>query len=123
MKRVAAQALLGALLVAGCSSAVHSTRADRIDARSVAAPTCRSEPEGRSPRVRWVGPDEPGEKARLDSWCAAVGPALIHDKAAPIEPRLDEILFASWNLHVGAADVERFVRDVRSGRLSEGRRP
>lgn len=73
--------------------------------------------------MRWVGPDEPGEKARLDSWCAAVGPALIRDEAASIEPRLDEILFASWNMHVGAADVERFVRDVRSGRLSEGRRP
>ncbi len=73
--------------------------------------------------MRWVGPDEPGEKARLDAWCAAAGPVLFRDELEPVLPRLDEVLFVSWNMHVGAADIERFVRDVRSGRLSEGRRP
>ena len=120
MKRFAAQAVLGAVIVAGCSSAVGSTRVSRIDARIVPTATCRA---ASAARVQWVGPVEPAEQARLDSWCAAVGPVLLHDRLAPVRARLDDVLFVSWNVHVGAAEIERFVADLRSGLFSEGRRP
>jgi endonuclease/exonuclease/phosphatase family metal-dependent hydrolase len=48
---------------------------------------------------------------------------LFRDRQAPAKARLDGVMFVSWNVHVGAADMERFVEDLRSGRLSGGRRP
>jgi endonuclease/exonuclease/phosphatase family metal-dependent hydrolase len=32
-------------------------------------------------------------------------------------------MFVSWNVHVGNADIARFVADLQSGTLSDGRRP
>jgi endonuclease/exonuclease/phosphatase family metal-dependent hydrolase len=63
------------------------------------------------------------EQARLDSWCAGVGPALLRDELGASEAPLDEVMFVSWNVHVGHADIARFVGDLQSGRLSNGRRP
>jgi endonuclease/exonuclease/phosphatase family metal-dependent hydrolase len=67
------------------------------------------------------------DKTRLDSWCAGTGPLLfrpeaadgLHDSASSI----DDLVLVSWNVHVGGADIDRFVTDLRSGRLSGGRHP
>jgi hypothetical protein len=93
-----------------------------LPAASVAA--CRATPAETA--VTWIAPDDPGNRARLDSYCAAVGPVLFESPAASqpaVRADLRDVAFVSWNLHVGAADVERFVADLRSGRLTDGRKP
>ena len=89
-------------------------------------PFCRSaQPSLAS--IHWSEPVEEAEKRRLASWCAAVGPVLFRPQAASQidrgAPGLDGLTFVSWNVHVGAGDVERFVHDLRAGRLPGGRRP
>jgi endonuclease/exonuclease/phosphatase family metal-dependent hydrolase len=125
MKRAVAQAVLGACVVAGCSSAIRPVHTSRIDLSSHAAASCRAESAAQpgAARVRWIGPVESRERTRLDRWCAGVGPALLRDEPATAEARLDDVMFVSWNVHVGHAEIQRFVRDLRSGKLSEGRRP
>ena len=65
------------------------------------------------------------ERARLDSWCAGVGEAALHNVPADVPPRatnIDEVTFVSWNVHVGNGDVRAFVRDLTQGTLTGGRR-
>ena len=104
--------------LAGCSPFHHQPLAPAATAN------CRTTPPS-GPSLRWMTPDEPADRRRLDAWCAGVGPALIH---APVvfEERTERVdasavMFASWNVHVGAGDVERFVADLRAGRFSRGR--
>jgi endonuclease/exonuclease/phosphatase family metal-dependent hydrolase len=80
--------------------------------------------------VRWIQPQHPAERARLDPWCAGVGPPLFVDTpVAPARsrnepsPRLDELMIASWNVHVGAGDLDRFLTGAAQGALTAGRRP
>ena len=71
--------------------------------------------------LRWVRMVPPHERARVDAWCAAVGPPL---RIAPLRrPEVFTGPFAlvSWNTHVGGGDLDRFVADLRSGRLTGGR--
>src|SRR4051812_17830758 len=107
------------LSLSGCSI----TARHRLDPSFAAA--CRSANDGSA--VRWFTPDDGGNRSRLDSACAAVGPILFEASTAnrvgsPL-PQLRDIAFVSWNVHVGAADVERFVRDLEAGRLTDGRKP
>ena len=125
MKQVIAQVGLAAAIAAGCSPAVRPSLAPRLDPQFTSTSSCRASSDGydESSRVRWIAPRDAEEKVRLDSWCAAVGPALVRDATAANDARLEDIAFVSWNVHVGAGEIERFVGDVRSGRLSDGRRP
>jgi endonuclease/exonuclease/phosphatase family metal-dependent hydrolase len=118
MKRVLAQVALAACVGAACSHAVNSSSV----ASSRIAASCRDS-AAHAPRVTWIAPPELSEKARLDSWCAAVGPVVVRDRSASRDARLEDVAFVSWNVHVGLAEVERFVGDVREGRLTRGHRP
>jgi endonuclease/exonuclease/phosphatase family metal-dependent hydrolase len=106
MKRLVA-AVLAACAFAGCSHAIP-------------AASCRTPS---LPSIRWTGPPDIHERMRLDSWCAGVGPALLRQAQTGEEPALDEVMFVSWNVHVGHADLQRFVSDLHAGRLSNHRRP
>ena len=79
----------------------------------------------RSDFARWYAPDSAAERARLDSWCAGVGPiTLAQHASAPAEPvRPADITFVSWNVHVGNGNLRAFVKDLRAGRLTNGRAP
>jgi hypothetical protein len=72
--------------------------------------SCRSE------SVRWISPGDPRERARLDAWCKGVGDAVIQPAptGAP-SPALADIVFVSWNVHVGNGDIRAFVQDLRAG--------
>lgn len=68
--------------------------------------------------VRWLRVSSTRERAALDRWCAGVGPSV---SVAP--PQVEDALsgpFAvvSWNTHVGAADLDVFITDLRAGRLT-----
>jgi len=77
----------------------------------------------RSTSIQWFGPGDTRNRASLDRWCAGVGAPFISSVATAEAAALDEIVFVSWNVHVGNGDVDRFVADLRSGRLTDGRVP
>lgn len=120
MKRFAASTVLAACVLAGCSFASRSALISATDVTSMSAGSCRT---ASRPDIRWLTPLDVREHTRLDAWCSGVGPALFHQTPADAEAALDEVLFVSWNVHVGHGDLERFVDDLRAGRLSDGRRP
>lgn len=68
--------------------------------------------------VVWVRADS----RELEPWRRAVGPPVVLPPRARGEAA-DELGFAVWNTGVGSGDLERFVADLRAGRLFEDRRP
>ncbi|MGH7477080.1 MAG: endonuclease/exonuclease/phosphatase family protein [Longimicrobiales bacterium] len=95
--------------------------------------------QGEVSSFRWF---TPGGTAReqLNSWCAAVGPAVYYapdttaatapviataessDNARALAqlPLADSVLFVSWNNAIGAGDLHGVVEDLRAGRLTGG---
>jgi endonuclease/exonuclease/phosphatase family metal-dependent hydrolase len=71
--------------------------------------------------LRWIRAAPAREAASLDRWCEAVGPPA-RVQAARTEESVDDLLaVVSWNVHVGAGDIDALVADLRSSRLT-GRR-
>jgi endonuclease/exonuclease/phosphatase family metal-dependent hydrolase len=84
---------------------------------AVDAPACRS--EALSSVSDWILPSDSGDRARLDSWCLAVGPPALHVPArADIPATVDSLAVVVWNTNVGAAEVRRLLSDLRRGDLS-----
>ena len=84
----------------------------------VRAGDCRSE------TLEWFAPDASAYRSRLDAWCAGVGLPVVesfHTGDAGESASIADITFVSWNVHVGNGDVRRFVRELREGRLTDGR--
>lgn len=83
------------------------------------APACADALGASAATVRWTGFRSVGA-ATPAAWCAAVGPALTlapeHAQTGPIAP--SALTVVTWNVRAGAGDVERFVRDLRSGALT-----
>ena len=107
-------ALLPLLGIAGCATRVP-TMAPRADL-DAPPPACRASVAG----VRWVAPEPSRDRLRLDRWCAASGPPLVlaatPDSGAPPA----ELVIVSWNLHVGAADLDALIGQLREGAFSAG---
>ena len=78
----------------------------------------------RSAELRWLAPEDPRERTRLDAWCQGVGEPAIHGTPAAAAPGaigIEEITFVSWNVHVGSGDIRAFVKDLTSGTHTDGR--
>jgi hypothetical protein len=79
----------------------------------------------RSSNVRWLAPDEGRERARLSKWCAGVGEAasILHVGVGDaVIADMSDVVFVSWNVHVGSGDIKAFVADLRAGVHTDGRR-
>jgi endonuclease/exonuclease/phosphatase family metal-dependent hydrolase len=82
----------------------------------------------RSSHVQWFAPDDGRERARLNKWCAGVGGAVsvlrgtVGQVPDPIVADMSEVVFVSWNVHVGGGDIPSFVDDLRAGVHTDGRR-
>ena len=75
-------------------------------------------------RVEWTHVSDTAEQRVLQLWCETIGPAVYNPLPASGDTgavAIDSIALISWNTHVGGADIERFVRDLRSGRFTDGR--
>lgn len=80
---------------------------------------CRAELP--SPGPEWVRSDDLADRARLDSWCLAVGPPAHHvPEESDIPATVDSLAVVVWNTNVGAAQIGRLLRELRSGELSRG---
>jgi endonuclease/exonuclease/phosphatase family metal-dependent hydrolase len=109
-------ATIAACLLAGCSVLPHPAL------EPAAKAICRSTEPPTS--IHWIS--NVADRSRLDSWCAGVGAVLFRSTggplAAPDRPRLEDVAFVSWNVHVGAGNVEGLIADLRSGRLANAQR-
>jgi len=110
------KALLAAALVCFLSACAHA-RPPRMAPQATGS--CRSDV------ARWYAPESTAARARLDSWCAGVGPVTLAQGTAAVAERisLSDLTFVSWNLHVGNGNLRALVEDLRSGRLTRGRIP
>jgi endonuclease/exonuclease/phosphatase family metal-dependent hydrolase len=104
------------LIVLGLSGCVRPTSAV---VTPITAGPCRS---GAS--LEWFAPSDPRERKRLDAWCAGVGEAE-HVRAAAAGTQsadMADVVFVSWNVHVGSGDIRSFVTDLKAGEHTAGRR-
>ncbi|HUP38857.1 MAG TPA: endonuclease/exonuclease/phosphatase family protein [Vicinamibacterales bacterium] len=79
----------------------------------------------RSTNLRWLAPSDGRERARLNRWCAGVGEAatvLRGSIGSDVVADMSDVVFVSWNVHVGSGDIRSFVRDLRAGMHTHGRR-
>ena len=120
MHRICVPALTGGVaLLSGCALPLRPLPSPAALSR------CRST-DALMASVRWIQPEQTGHRARLDSWCAGVGSPLFRSTAdAPASSSSDAngLMIASWNVHVGAGDLDRFLADAEQGALTDGRRP
>jgi len=93
---------------------------NRPRASAVATPACLARG---GTGVRWIRTAPARETASLDRWCRAVGPPARIDAPPAPERFTDLLAVVSWNVHVGAGDIDALVADLRSNRITAGRRP
>jgi endonuclease/exonuclease/phosphatase family metal-dependent hydrolase len=69
--------------------------------------------------VAWLDHSSPDDRIELDHWCLGVGvPVVVSAAGRPAQ--LDSVAVIAWNIHVGRADVDAFVADLRSGAMTGG---
>jgi endonuclease/exonuclease/phosphatase family metal-dependent hydrolase len=79
----------------------------------------------RSTNLQWLAPDDARERARLNAWCAGVGEAAFVTSGgtgSEVVADMSDVVFVSWNVHVGSGDIRSFVKDLRAGVHTDGRR-
>lgn len=76
------------------------------------------------PALEWLAPASGEQQRRLDVWCATVGPAVVHraSDASPGRP-VTRLAVVTWNMHVGAGNLIRLVRELRTGIHTSGQAP
>ncbi len=74
-----------------------------------------AEPAG----FEWLRPAVEGEQQRLLRWSSAVGPPLVVNTAGETGPT-DDIVLISWNIALGAGDLEALLADARPSTASRG---
>ena len=105
---VALTALLGLWIVLACVGSASP----RLAASNA---TCTAPTDA---AVQWVRVSSTRERPSLDRWCAGVGPSIRTDARPGAEALTRPFAVVAWNTHVGAAGLDVFVADLRSGRLT-----
>jgi endonuclease/exonuclease/phosphatase family metal-dependent hydrolase len=75
-----------------------------------------------TPSIEWIRASDAMERQAHASWREGVGPPLILGTSPRGQDvkRLDSLIVVSWNTHVGGADLNAFIQDLRSGKLTAG---
>jgi endonuclease/exonuclease/phosphatase family metal-dependent hydrolase len=110
-RRTAAGLLL--LTLGAMAGAIAQSRSAVVP-RVIVDPPCRAPASA----IRWlrVAPDNEG--ARLDRWCAGVGPPVIVPIPTDGSPTSEMPVIVSWNTHEGGGNIDAFVADLKAGRLT-----
>jgi endonuclease/exonuclease/phosphatase family metal-dependent hydrolase len=107
------------LAAAGCAAPQRLAEAPEV-------PPCRvverAQGGGPAPEVRWIAPAAPEDRRVLRDWCDTVGGVVVEAApAAAVAEGTDTLVVVSWNVHVGAGDLDRLVRGLRAGTHTGGR--
>jgi endonuclease/exonuclease/phosphatase family metal-dependent hydrolase len=112
--------VLAALVVFGLACAAERPPSAGPSLTPAPAPaSCMSRSAAQAAPVSWTRSG--GEGATTPSaWCEAVGPVLTTagDEAIGAGEGVDQLVVVTWNVRAGGGDLERFVRDLRSGDLT-----
>jgi endonuclease/exonuclease/phosphatase family metal-dependent hydrolase len=68
--------------------------------------------------MTWTLPDGSVDRAALDRWCAAVGPAVVEPFALPPDRFPSSVTVVTWNTHAGAGDIGALIGELRRGALT-----
>jgi endonuclease/exonuclease/phosphatase family metal-dependent hydrolase len=121
--RAAIAAAAALLLATGCATGLTGLAPVGLD-RSCRTPMSAAATP--VPAIRWAAISA-RDAAVIDAWCDTTGPPVVHATAARAGhgvasvPLLDELAVVSWNVHVGAGDLEALVARLRRGDFSGGR--
>lgn len=104
-----------ALLIAAASCA--RLPPPRLDPSAL---TCRAIVPDPAPALMWIHPTDPRSRDAAPRWCATVGP-VVFEPHPLVEPgHGDTLAVISWNVHVGAGDVDGLVRRLKRGDFTAG---
>ncbi len=112
-----------ALLSAGCAKPLTRLVPAALDRSCRTAMSLATVP---APAIRWASIDT-RDAVALDAWCDTTGPPVVHAALAraghdvTTTALLDDLVVVSWNVHVGAGDLEGLVARLRRGEFSAGR--
>jgi endonuclease/exonuclease/phosphatase family metal-dependent hydrolase len=113
MARVLSSILIATVL-AGCRADADELVSAESFRCSVSTVIDRLDP---APTVAFVSAPD----STLEPWRANVGPALVDRAGRTCETApIDSLLVVSWNVHLGHADIVRFVNELRAGRVLPG---
>ena len=71
--------------------------------------------------ARWLGPSDSESRKHLPLWCAAVGPAVLHDPGAARPVHTDDpVVLVSWNMAVGKGDLLTLLEELRRAHPGAG---
>jgi endonuclease/exonuclease/phosphatase family metal-dependent hydrolase len=111
--------LAAAVFAAACSTALRSGTDTQVRAHTQSA-ACRRAvtPDGSSAAVQWIVAEPAADRAALDGWCRAVGPAVFIDApiAGAAPARIEDVAVVSWNIDVGGGDLEALLDHVGANR-------
>jgi hypothetical protein len=73
--------------------------------------------------IQWYEARVEEEREELLRWCAAVGPPVLEaPEVDPTPVTADSLAIVTWNTHVGGGSLGYFIRQLRTGVLTGGRR-
>jgi endonuclease/exonuclease/phosphatase family metal-dependent hydrolase len=75
-----------------------------------------------TPSIEWIGASDAAERKAHASWRKGVGPPLVLGTPEPGRDakKQDSLVIVSWNTHVGGADLNAFIQELRSGKPTSG---
>jgi endonuclease/exonuclease/phosphatase family metal-dependent hydrolase len=112
-------AVIGLIVAASCMAAGAEVVTD--------SPGCSGIDQGRvvvaDHVILWRNEVDASDQDVLRSWCEAVGSPVFMTRAGSSGKinSADTLIVVSWNTHAGAAELSRFVLDLRSGRFTHGK--
>ncbi|MBW2173015.1 MAG: hypothetical protein JRF69_13815 [Deltaproteobacteria bacterium] len=72
--------------------------------------------------IQWKAVSDPTEESVLEAWRGGVGiPLIIMPSGVQEIKSLDSLIVVSWNTHMGGGDLDRFIQDLKEGRLTAGK--
>jgi hypothetical protein len=108
---------LSALILVSCSAPLNGWEDSSVHYSSGLA-SCTSSPHRADlDLVAWTSFTAPGAATPAE-WCRAVGPVFLTDHAGLPGGAVDGLVVATWNVRVGAGDLQEFVSDLRRGALT-----
>ncbi len=84
--------------------------------------TCRQVDSDSTLSLTWIEANDARSRAVLPSWCATVGPVVYDPRPAAAPPHAfnNTLVVISWNVHVGAGDVDDLIRRLKRGEFTAG---
>ena len=82
--------------------------------------TCRAVVPDAASVVTWMHPTDPRSRDAAPRWCATIGPVFLDTNPLAQPAETATLAVISWNVHVGAGDVDDLVFRLKRGDFTDG---